>query len=355
MKKWWIIAIILIIVVASLLIYKLKFVEIKKDTQEESEKLIQVSENKQEAITGKTSFVLVKDQNLTDNKIVIEKIYFDKPGFVVLYNQDRNKMFISDLIEGEKLNYKMNMKLNNTERISLEMRYDNDNKKFDKDDVKIPEQEQRFTIFVEKIGPPDSFKDSFEGSTINDKKYLKAITGNGTIMQDNKIIMAGSGTDVIIWNILYSRGNVDFTRDFSIKTDGELTKLSSVNGDIMMMIGVENRSLLQKPAHSKGAYCEISIGSHGTFIRMENTDGYANNGESISKTKGNVIFSYDSKNKLLTCGIDETKITLSQPSKTGDYALTLRSGLHEISHEHNSELKGSGSFNVMFDNLEFKA
>ena len=61
---------------------------------------------------------------------------------------------------------------------------------------------------------------------------------------------------------------------------------------------------------------------------------------------------YDSKTSTLTCIFDNKEMMMYQPSQKGDFAIVLRSGLHEISHE-GSESTGSGSFEVVYDDLQF--
>ena len=89
---------------------------------------------------------------------------------------------------------------------------------------------------------------------------------------------------------------------------------------------------------------------------MENAQGLASSGhgESLSKTEGILTMSYTVKDATLRCKFDGKEISVKQLPTPGRYALTLRSGVHEIT-SGGDEKPGKGSFTTTFDNLKFTA
>lgn len=339
-------------------------------------KYSQKSEEKkiEELIPVKQPSLKSNSQSLVNNKIIIEGLYFDKPGFVVIYRDENRKpgevIGHSSLLSEERNNLSVEVNLTKlTENIFIILHYDdNDNEKYDfpiEDNPIILNNKTIVSSIIIKnikeiqkpkiIGPPSSFSDSFDSQKINTEIYTTRITGDGSIKQNDKIIMTGNAENEILWNILYTNKNIDFTKDFSIVVKIDLKGSSQGSSDIMTIIGVEDRSQILKGTEPKGAICEISSGFLGKILRMQSTtSAHSINYQSISTTSGVINMKYDSKTSTLTCIFDNKEMTTYQPSQQGDFAIVLRSGLHKISHE-GSESTGSGSFETIYDDLQFKA
>lgn len=211
--------------------------------------------------------------------------------------------------------------------------------------------------------PPTSFEDKFDGTSIDHDRYSTTITGAGTIAQNNEIVMAGKGEKTIIWNVLYTKGDVDLTKGFTASVKINMKKAAVTVGDDMVIIGIEKQEDVQagRGPGKEAGYCEVFIETrHGdeTRLRMQNTLGKDNGeGVRVSKTSGVLALTYLPENKLLKCSFDNKEVTLSQPQDTGSFALTLRAGMHEdvIKGREYSEAGGTGEFETVFDDLEFKS
>jgi len=206
--------------------------------------------------------------------------------------------------------------------------------------------------------PPASFEDKFDGTSIDQDRYSTIITGAGTIAQNNEIVMAGKGDRTIIWNVLYTKGDVDLTKGFTASVKINMKKAAVTVGDDMVIIGIEKREKVQDGGlPDKAGYCEVFVERGETKLRMENTLGQDNGRPvKVSATSGILTLTYSPANNLLKCSFDNKEVTLSQPQVTGNFALTLRAGMHEdiIKGGKYSEAGGTGEFETVFDDLKFK-
>lgn len=84
----------------------------------------------------------------------------------------------------------------------------------------------------------------------------------------------------------------------------------------------------------------------------------------VPTTKGKLILSYNPATSIFTCSLNEKLITKQVSLPTGEYVLTLRSGIHSIimATEHgigkeqtgmleHDEGSATGNFIAKFDNL----
>jgi len=210
--------------------------------------------------------------------------------------------------------------------------------------------------------PPASFEDKFDGTSIDQDRYSTTITGAGTIAQNNEIVMAGKGEKTIIWNVIYTKGDVDLTKGFTASVNINMKKAAVTVGDDMVILGIEPREKVQAGGAPIGAgFCEVFIEArHGgeTRLRMGNTFGKDNGeGVRVSATSGILTLTYSPADNLLTCSFDNKETTLQQPQVTGSFALALRAGMHEdiIKGRVYSEAGGTGEFETVFEDLEFKS
>jgi len=208
--------------------------------------------------------------------------------------------------------------------------------------------------------PPASFEDKFDGTSIDQDRYSTIITGAGTIAQNNEIVMAGKGEKTIIWNVLYTKGDVDLTKGFTASVKINMKKNAVTLGDDMVILGIEPREKVQAGgAPYKAGFCEVfvEVKRGETQLRMGNTLGKDNGeGVRVSKTSGILTLTYSPADNLLKCGFDNKETTLNQPQITGSFALALRAGMHEDVEEGRVYLEagGTGEFETVFDDLEFK-
>ena len=191
-----------------------------------------------------------------------------------------------------------------------------------------------------------TYPDPFDGTSIYTEKYSVLIKGSGSIIQNNKIIATGNASKEIIWNILYPNEKIDFTKDFTITVDVNLTAEVD-SGDAMAILAVEPLDKLLAAEMPERNYCEISTGSsHGTMIRTVRSG----HGNSLTKTSGKMKISYNAKKQEFTCGLDNNEQSYEKRIEFGDHRLALRSGIHDISS--GTERPGTGSFTVTYDNLD---
>lgn len=95
-------------------------------------------------------------------------------------------------------------------------------------------------------------------------------------------------------------------------------------------------------------YCELSTGgSHGTMIRTFNSG----HGSQVSKTAGKIVISFDPIKEQFSCSLDDKELSYDKKIDFGDYFLTLRAGIHQISGG-GTESGSTGSFTVKYDNLD---
>jgi len=209
--------------------------------------------------------------------------------------------------------------------------------------------------------PPASFEDKFDGTSIDQDRYSTIITGAGTIVQNNEIVMAGKGEKTIIWNVLYTKGDVDLTKGFTASVKINMKKNAVTLGDDMVIIGIERREKVEAGGSPyKAGFCEVFVEfKRGeTQLRMGNTLGKDNGeGVRVSSTSGILTLTYSPADNLLKCSFDNKETTLNQPQITGSFALALRAGMHEdiIKGGKYSEGGGTGEFETVFDDLEFKS
>lgn len=201
------------------------------------------------------------------------------------------------------------------------------------------------------IAAPD-YPDSFDGSSINTAKYSTLINGPGSIVQDNGVISSGLAADNIIWNILYTNKEIDFTKDFKISVDVNLTE-SVERGDAMAIIAIEKMDEIQAGKMPDYRFCEISAGSsHGTMLRMR----LSGHGSQLFSTAGRAQISFNALKGDLECSFEDKNgqvktVNEDQKIQFGKYHLTLRSGIHSIT-SGGTETPATGSFKVIYDNLD---
>lgn len=198
------------------------------------------------------------------------------------------------------------------------------------------------------------FKDPFVGQTINTERYSQIINGTGKIKQDDVLIMTGTAKNSIVWETLYTTQQVDISKSFTFSVNVDL-KASVEEGDAMAMIGVESRnpSILSKEPIV--GHCELT--TLGPRIRTDDhSAGHHSriqDDERVSTTTGKLTLSYDVKTSMLGCNFDGKSITLKIPKPKNDMVLTLRAGLHTITHG-GTEMPGTGTFTITFDDVHFK-
>lgn len=193
----------------------------------------------------------------------------------------------------------------------------------------------------------DSNIDTFDGTSIDTNKYSIKIRGPGSIVQDNKIIMKGKASDDVIWNVLYTKQNIAFDKDFTISADVDLAA-GVLTGDAALIIGIEDQKSLSSPKQPNEGYCELSTGAHGKVIRMASSGAET---RSVLQTTGKMILSYNSQTGKLTCSFNSQKIVENQLTPSGEFVLTLRSALHSVTYGWRDEFNGGGNFTAIFDNL----
>lgn len=197
--------------------------------------------------------------------------------------------------------------------------------------------------------PAITYPDPFDGTSIYTEKYSVLIKGPGSIVQNNKIIATGNASKEVIWNILYPNEKIDFTKDFTVTVDVNLTAEVD-SGDAMAILAVEPLDKLLAAEMPERNYCEISTGSsHGTMIRTVRSG----HGSSLTKTSGKMKISFNAKKQEFACGLDNNEQSYEKKIEFGDYRLALRAGIHDIGS--GTENPGTGSFTVIYDNLDIIA
>jgi len=197
--------------------------------------------------------------------------------------------------------------------------------------------EQKLTI---------TYPDTFDSTSIDTLKYSVLIKGPGSILQNNKIISSGNASNEIVWNIFYPNEKIDFTKDFAVTVDVNLTA-EVERGDAMAILAMEPLDKIQNAEMPERNYCEISTGSsHGTMIRTVKSG----HGNQLTKTVGKMKISFNALKEEFTCGLDNIEQSYEKKIEFGDYRLTLRGGIHNIGS--GLEKPGTGSFTVTYDNLD---
>lgn len=195
--------------------------------------------------------------------------------------------------------------------------------------------------------PAIAYPDPFDGASINADKYSLLIKGNGSTTQDNEIISIGNAKDEVVWSILYPTQNIDFTKDFTVTVDVNLTA-DVQRGDAMAILAIENLEDISAAKMPERNYCEISTGSsHGTMIRTFNSG----HGSQLTKTAGKFSISFNALKEQFTCSLNDKELSYDKKIDFGKYFLTLRSGIHQISGG-GTESGSTGSFTVKYDNLD---
>lgn len=346
--------------------------EEQKQTQTESQPAqdgVQPEPAQQIQQSERAPSLSVSQQNLNGSQIVIGSIYLDKPGFLVVHKNVENNpgMVIghSEVLSGEKSKFLITIDANEAgTSVFAMLHYDDNNNgiyEFPAENKPIVVEGIVLTKQIAIIQPPpqqeaapqpapvepkkiDEYPDPFDGTSINTEKYSTKIVGNGSIKQENEIVMTGGAKNEIIWTILHTNRAIDFTKDFTIEVDLNMTA-DVERGDAMAIIGVEKRDKV-KGEMPKYDFCEVSMGtSHGTGIIRSQTTGH---GSQISKTAGKLKLSFNALKEDFRCSLDNKEIDEDQKKQAGDFVLTLRAGLHVISGE---ERPGTGRFTVRYDNL----
>lgn len=203
----------------------------------------------------------------------------------------------------------------------------------------------------QKPGIVPDYPDSFDGQVLDTAKYSTLIKGSGSIMQDNEIVSSGNAKDEIIWSILYTNQNIDFTKDFKISMDVNLTETVE-RGDAMAIVAIENMDEIQSAKMPERRFCEISAGSsHGTMLRLP----LSGHGSQLFSTTGKLQLSFNALKENLECSFEDEKgvarsVDEQQKIQFGQYHLTLRGGIHSITGG-GTEQPADGSFTVRYDNL----
>lgn len=214
----------------------------------------------------------------------------------------------------------------------------------------------------ERVEGLSSFVEKFTGETLNASLFAKKSTGGGVIKQKDQLVTSGKGTNKKIWNVFYTKDDANFKADFTSQARVTLKQTPPLDGDVMAILGVEKRTTVTTGENS-GINCELSIGSHasGAILRMENTAGQGSSSVSVAAA-GTMKLSYNAQAKTVTCSFGEAKLSLPQTAPTGQYALTLRSGLHKIVVQHAEDSEdspsvesvqgGTGNFTATFDDWQ---
>ncbi len=216
-----------------------------------------------------------------------------------------------------------------------------------KTQVKPADKEDPKEQITQPIQKSDSSIDTFDGNSIDINKYSIKIRGPGSIVQDNKIIMKGKASDDVIWNVLYTKQNIAFDKDFTISADVDLAA-KVLTGDAALIIGIEDQKDLSSPKQPNEGYCELSTGAHGNVIRMVSSGAET---RSVPQTTGKMTLSYNSQTQKLTCSFNSQKIVENQLTQSGEFVLTLRSALHSVTYGWRDEFNGGGNFTAIFDKL----
>lgn len=203
-----------------------------------------------------------------------------------------------------------------------------------------------------------SFTDTFDGTSIDTNRYLTAKRGSGSLTQNNGIIMIGDASNELLWNILYTKDDIDFTKNFTISVDVNFKEANVVRGDAMVIIGVEEKTQIVNavfPAFS--SFCEMyyEVGT-GPKLRMENSIGQYPASVSLAASAGKLTATFNLDGGL-TCLFEssagnETLNRTEGIKTTGRYGVHLRGGVHTVDFASGKEQDGSAKFNVFFDNLK---
>ncbi|MBI2653636.1 hypothetical protein HYX02_02380 [Candidatus Woesearchaeota archaeon] len=193
-----------------------------------------------------------------------------------------------------------------------------------------------------------AYPDSFEGTYINTEKYSTKVVGQGSIAQDNAIIITGNAANEVVWNILYTNQNIDLAKDFTITADIDLTA-DVKRGNAAAIISLETLDGISKGKMPERNYCELSINSnYGAILRTRKS---AKPGIGVPTTAGKMLVSFNPLKEEFICSFGGVELVDREFPQYGKFVLALRSGIYDIGGAE-KEIGGSGSFTAKFDNLD---
>ncbi len=202
------------------------------------------------------------------------------------------------------------------------------------------------------LPPPLSITafDQFTGSTIDSTKYNTQLTGNSTIIQNDKLIIQGNSDKGISWASLYTTKIYTTQNDYNLSVDVNLAG-SVTEGSAHAVLGLETLPILTTGKNPERNYCELRLSRNDKILRMSKTINHLDQNTPLSGT----INLYFNKNiGKLTCTFNGQTITQYQEPQTGEYYGSLRSGLNYVSEGGGIETSGTGDYTATFDNFFIK-
>lgn len=215
--------------------------------------------------------------------------------------------------------------------------------------VKSPDIEaEQPSVKEEQLALP-SYPDSFNGKTFSTGKYTKKTFGAGTIRQDDALIMDGSGQHELIWNIVHTNEEIDFSKNFEISVDVGLQQHVEM-GDAMVVVSLERKDEIAGKMPSF-TFCELMSGpTHERNIRTKGSG----HGLVVPTLNGTMKVSFDLAHKQFKCTFGNqiagyTDVEAIQSLDARPHAVVLRSGMHIPSSYE--ERGTTGDYHATFDNL----
>jgi hypothetical protein len=194
------------------------------------------------------------------------------------------------------------------------------------------------------------------GKIIDSLKYSTNIFGSGSIIQDDAIISSGNTKDGVLWNVLHTNKKIDFSKDFTVSVDVNLTS-SIARGDAMAILSIESMASITAGKMPERNFCELTKGQfHGLTLRMRRS-GHGTQIKTPAPA-GKFTISYDAGREALSCRFGDEKygyVEVSEEERRdfSEFFGVLRAGIHDIT-SGGIEKPTEGSFTVVYDNLDVK-
>ena len=192
--------------------------------------------------------------------------------------------------------------------------------------------------------------DQFTGTTIYTTKYNTQLTGNASLIQNDKIIMKGNSNNGISWVSLYTTKKYSAMEEYNLSVDVTLNGSVS-QGSAHTVIGLETLPILTAGKKPERNYCELRISNGDKILRMSKT---INHLDPTTPLSGTLTIYWSKKLGKSTCTFNDQTITQYQDSSSGDYYGSIRSGLNYASEGGGIETDGQGDYSVTFDNFFIK-
>ncbi len=189
--------------------------------------------------------------------------------------------------------------------------------------------------------------DQFTGLSIDTTKYNTQINGNGSITQNDNIIIEGNSNHGISWVSLYTSKRYSLQEDYNLSVYVNLTG-SVTQGSINAVLGLETLPILTSGKNPERGYCELSVSRNEKILRMSKTVGHL---DAHIPLNGTLNLFWDKQKGKLTCTFNEQIITQYQDSQPDEYYGSLRAGLNSVSSGGGLETTGEGNYKIQFDNF----